>query len=222
MEKIILTGSSGLIGKKVSNYLKKKYKLVLIDKKNGFNLNDEVHVKNIFKKHKNANYLINLHGMNDHIEKKRKIKNNDKEVFMSYYMNNVFSVYLTNKYFIKFCNRGKGIVNFASMYGMMSPKHFIYDKPKDIFYVSSKFSVIGLTKYFASLYGKKVNVNCILNGGVLHNQPQNFITKINQHIPKKRMMNVPDLFGVLELLCSDKSKYINGSSIVIDGGYSSW
>ena len=36
MEKIILTGSSGLIGKKVSNYLKKKYKLVLIDKKKRF------------------------------------------------------------------------------------------------------------------------------------------------------------------------------------------
>ena len=52
MKKIIITGSSGLIGKKVSNHLKKKFKVINIDLKLGHNLNDENQVKNIFKKNK--------------------------------------------------------------------------------------------------------------------------------------------------------------------------
>ena len=42
------------------------------------------------------------------------------------------------------------------------------------------------------------------------------------HIPKKRMMKIEDLYGMLELLTNARSGYINGSSIVIDGGYSVW
>jgi len=36
------------------------------------------------------------------------------------------------------------------------------------------------------------------------------------------MMRVEDLYGMLELLTSKKSDYINGASIVMDGGYSAW
>ena len=43
-----------------------------------------------------------------------------------------------------------------------------------------------------------------------------------QHIPNKRMMKVKDLFGIVELLLNEKSSYINGATIVIDGGYSAW
>ena len=35
-------------------------------------------------------------------------------------------------------------------------------------------------------------------------------------------MKIEDLYGMLELLTSKQSEYINGSSIVIDGGYSAW
>ena len=43
-----------------------------------------------------------------------------------------------------------------------------------------------------------------------------------KNIPKGRMMKISDLYGIIELLCSDKSQYINGSPIILDGGYSSW
>lgn len=222
MKKIIITGSSGLIGKKVSNFLKKKFKIIHIDLKLGHDLNNETHVKEIFKSNKDASYLINLHGLNDHVKKNRKKKESNKDIFFRYSLNNVYSLYLTNKYFINYCKQGKGIINFASLYGINSPKHFLYEYPKDIFYITSKYSVIGLTKYFATLYGKKINVNCIVNGGILNNQPSSFLKAIKKHIPKGRMMKVSDLFGIIELLCSEKSKYISGSPIIIDGGYSSW
>jgi len=226
MSKILVTGSTGLIGNKVIKFLKKKNHVFGLSKSLNFDLSDEKQVKEFFKKNNNFEYLINLHGSNDHVIKnksniKSKISNN-KSDFDYYFNNNVFSFYLTNKYFIKYCKKGKGIINFASIYAMNSPKHYLFRKPKDIFYVSSKHSVIGLSKYFATKYGKRLNVNCIVNGGILDDQPLSFVNNLKKHIPKKRMMKVSDLYGIIELLCSDKSQYINGSPIIIDGGYSSW
>ena len=48
------------------------------------------------------------------------------------------------------------------------------------------------------------------------------VKNLISHIPKNRMMKTEDLFGVIELLCSEKNNFINGSTIIIDGGYSSW
>jgi len=224
MNKIIITGSEGLIGKKVANFFSKKrgFKVVKLDKKLGYNLISETEVDKIFKKNKNANYLINLHGFNDHERKNKPQSRNYKDDFLNYHLNNVFSVYLTNLKFIENCKSAKGIINFASLYAIMSPKHYLYQQPKNIFYITSKFSVIGLTKYFASKYGKKININCVINGGIEADQPKKFKKSLAFHIPKKRMMKTEDLYGMLELLTSKRSDYINGSSIVMDGGYSAW
>jgi len=224
VKKIIITGSEGLIGKKVSNFFlkKKDFNVIKIDKKLGHNLISESEVDKIFKKNKDAIYLINLHGFNDHVKKSKSKSKNFKNDFLNYHLNNVFSVYLTNSKFINNCKLAKGIINFASLYAIISPKHFLYQQPKNIFYVTSKSSVVGLTKYFATKYGKKVNVNCIINGGIESDQPKKFKKSLSFHIPKKRMMKIEDLYGMLELLTSKQSEYINGSSIVMDGGYSVW
>jgi len=224
MNKIIITGSEELIGKKISHFFlkKKKYKVVKIDQKLGHNLTSEIEVNDIFKKNNDASYLINLHGFNDHVKKNKSKIKNYKEDFLNYHLNNVFSVYLTNIKFINNCKSAKGIINFASLYAITSPKHYLYQEPKNIFYVTSKSSVVGLTKYFATQYGKKVRVNCIINGGIESDQPKKFKESLAFHIPKKRMMKTEDLYGMLELLTSKQSEYINGSSIVMDGGYSAW
>jgi NAD(P)-dependent dehydrogenase (short-subunit alcohol dehydrogenase family) len=224
-QKIILTGYRGLIGKKIFNFLKKKnYKVVGLDIKDGHDLTDVSFVSKIMKNYKNYDYLVNLHGVNDHIENKKLYGSEPKDlkIFDRYFHTNVYSNYLTNIFFIKNAANPKGIVNFASQYAIQAPKHFIYKRPKNIFYVASKFSVIGLTKYLASFYGKRLSINCIVNSGIEANQPIKFKKKLINHIPKKRMMKVSDLFGILEFLLSEKSEYTNGSIINIDGGYSSW
>ena len=223
MEKIILTGSEGLIGKKIYNFLKKKFKVVGLDIKKGHNLVNEKEVLDILKKNKDAKYLINLHGYNDHLSvNKKRSTSNSYQAFLDFHNINLYSFYLTNINFIKICKKAKGIINFASLYGIQSPKHHMYKEIKNIFFVTSKYGVIGLTKYLASLYGKKININAIASGGVDSNINKNFKTKMLINIPKKRMMKTEELFGVIELLCSSKSSYINGSVITIDGGYSSW
>jgi len=71
MKKILKTGSKGLIGKKVFNYLKKKNKVYGLDKHN-IDLSNEENIKNFFKKNNNFEYLINLHGANEHVIEKNK------------------------------------------------------------------------------------------------------------------------------------------------------
>ena len=225
MKRILITGSRGLIGKKVYNYLKKKNAVYGLDKHN-INLLSEKQVNDFFKKNNNFDYLINLHGANEHVVKKKSNINknfeNDLENFNHFFQTNVFSFYLTNKYFIKYNKKGKGIINFSSIFSLVSPKHKIYDKPKNIFYVSSKFAVNGITKYFATMYGKKININTIANHGINWKQPIKFKNNLINNIPKGRMMDTKDLYGIIDYLCSDKNTYMNGSTLILDGGYTSW
>ena len=47
-------------------------------------------------------YLINLHGYDDPVTNKIKKTEADEETeFLNYFLNNVYSIYLTNKYFKK-------------------------------------------------------------------------------------------------------------------------
>lgn len=224
--KIILTGSEGLIGRKVFKYLNKSYEIIRADLKLGLDLTNQQEVSNFFKKNNNCEFLINMHGYNEHVTKKMKKNQNgkfiQKDEFYKFFLNNVYSFYLTSESFIKYSKKSKGIINFSSVYSLASPKHKIYQSPKNLFYVTSKFAVNGLTKYYATMHGKKMNVNAIANHGIKWKQPKDFIKKLNNHIPKNRMMKTEDLYGILELLCSDKAKYINGSIIVVDGGYTAW
>ena len=223
MEKIILTGSEGLIGKEIYKFLKKNYKVIGIDIKKGYDLVNEKTVLYIFKKNKDAKYLINLHGYNDHVStKKKRSTSNSYKAFLEFHNINLYSFYLTNINFIKICKNAKGIINFASLYSVQSPKHYLYKEKKNIFYVTSKYGVIGLTKYLASLYGRRININAIASGGIDSNINKEFRKKMLNNIPKKRMMKTKELYGIIELLCSNKSSYINGTVIKIDGGYSSW
>ena len=50
MQKIILTGSKGLIGTELCKFLKKNYKVIELDLKLGHDLTDEKFVKTWFKK----------------------------------------------------------------------------------------------------------------------------------------------------------------------------
>ena len=120
MKKILVTGSKGLIGKKVIINLKKKYKVEGIDIKDGLDLNNELQVEKFFKKNNNFNVLINLHGANEHVVSSKKDDfrlnkkfKNDKSYFDYFFQNNVFSFYVTSKYFLKYCKKAEGLVNFS-------------------------------------------------------------------------------------------------------------
>ena len=116
----------------------------------------------------------------------------------------------------------KGIVNISSIYGIVSPLPFIYDDTeKHIGYSLSKAAVIQLTRHLATHLAPRMRVNCIVLGGVEDKQGSEFKTKYNSHVPMKRMMKRDEINGLIEYLCSDKSTYMTGSIVIIDGGWTS-
>ena len=82
--------------------------------------------------------------------------------------------------------------------------------------------MIGLTKYFASKYGKEnITINTISPGGILSNQSKSFIFKYSKKTFLKRMANKNEIFGLVEYILSEKSNYLTGQNIILDGGYTS-
>lgn len=123
-----------------------------------------------------------------------------------------------------FSEQGYGnIVNIASIYGVVPPKFEIYEHTsmtKEIDYVVSKNSIIAMTRYLA-IYSKAKNirVNCLSPGGVLDDQPSEFISRYNQKCLSKGMLSAIDLVGALNFLISDGSLYLNGQNIIVDDGF---
>ena len=75
--KIIITGSEGVIGKRLfSDYsARDEVEIICIDKDLGFDLTDENQVIDVMKANSDAEYIVNLFAINDHIEKGKKNPN---------------------------------------------------------------------------------------------------------------------------------------------------
>lgn len=127
---------------------------------------------------------------------------------------------------------GKGSIIFInSIYGIVSPRQEIYEfkrktgvefyKPPA--YSVSKSGLSNLKRYLATYWAKSgLRVNEIILGGVFNNQDSEFVNAYCSHVPMGRMAAPDEIIGALVLLLSDASSYITGSSITIDGGYTSW
>lgn len=225
--KIILTGSEGLIGKSLKDDFsaRDEVEIICIDQDLGFDLTDEDQVVDVMKANSDASYLVNLFAINDHVEKGKKnpslfeISLSSVRTFCEVNLVALFSVC---RAFVKYAETPKSILNFSSLYGIRSPKKFIYDiTEKHIGYTITKHGVIGLTRHLAT-HLSPVRVNCLVPGGVLHTQDKNFINKYSENVPLKRMMKASELSGIVDLLCSEKSSYITGAVIPIDGGWTAW
>ncbi|MEK9780709.1 MAG: SDR family oxidoreductase [Gammaproteobacteria bacterium] len=227
MPKIIITGSEGLIGKSLSKYFNRKsgVEVIGVDQSHGIELTDEKQVTDLMEANSDAEYLINLFAINDHIEKGKKnltLNEVSLDSIREYCEVNLVALFSVCRSFVKYSNSPKSILNFSSLYGKRSPKKFIYDNTeKHIGYTITKHGVIGMTKHLAT-HLAPIRVNCLIPGGVLFNQDKNFISKYSENTPLNRMMNVSEISGVVDFLCSEESSYITGASIPIDGGWTAW
>ena len=80
-----------------------------------------------------------------------------------------------------------------------------------------------MTKYLATYWAdKNLRCNCLCPGGIFNNQDKEFHKKIKKLIPLKRMANKKDYSSTLIWMLSEKSEYLNGSIISVDGGRTSW
>lgn len=123
-------------------------------------------------------------------------------------------------------NNGGSIINFSSLYGVVSPNHTIYEGTgisQPVAYSVSKSGVVSLTKYLGALWGKhNVRVNSISPGGVENKHNEVFLQRYSVLNPMKRMADKSEMLGAVVYLSSEASSYCNGHNLVVDGGWSIW
>ena len=124
-----------------------------------------------------------------------------------------------------FANKGGGVViNISSVMGVIAPNQSIYGESfKPITYSAAKHGIVGMTKYLATYYAQSnVRVNALSPGGVFDNHPDEFVDKLTNLIPMKRMADRNEYKGSIAFLCSDASSYMTGHNLIVDGGMSVW
>jgi len=135
---------------------------------------------------------------------------------------NLGGYFRTAKYAIPLILRSGGgtIINISSIDGFVALPNFSV-------YCVSKAAINGLTRSLAVDFAPKIRTNTICPGFVRIANSQNNRTpqqleewyeSIARQYPLKRACEVEEIATVVSFLAGDESSYINGASIVVDGG----
>ena len=120
---------------------------------------------------------------------------------------------------------GGSIINIASIYAINGPDYSLYqgtNMGNPAAYAASKGGLLQYTRWLATTLAPHVRVNAILPGGILRNQPKEFVERYEERTPLGRMANNDDIKGVIAYLASDLSAYVTGEKILVDGGWTIW
>ncbi|MFC1594727.1 3-oxoacyl-[acyl-carrier-protein] reductase [Candidatus Omnitrophota bacterium] len=130
-------------------------------------------------------------------------------------LNGVFN--MSRSSIVTFLKQKSGtIVNMTSISGIVGT-------PRQTNYSASKGGIIGFTKSLAKeVAGYNVRVNAVAPGYVetdmLNTVKEDQKKKLEEMIPFKRFGNVEEISSVVAFLVSEKSGYITGQVIIVDGG----
>lgn len=124
------------------------------------------------------------------------------------------------------------LVHVSSDHGVMAPNQSLYSldgldrelQPvKPVTYSVVKHGLIGLARYLSTYWAELgIRSNTLCPGGVLNGQPTEFIDRFNKLVPMGRLANPDEYRGAIVYLLSDESSYMNGATLVVDGGRSVW
>ncbi len=221
------------------NNLKKKFpkKKILVFKMDVSSKASVTNVlKNIKKKKINLKVLINNAAIDSKVKKTinkkqfNKFEDFDLSVWKKEFSVGLDGAIICSQIFGGYMaglknNKGSTIINVGSDLSVIAPNHTIYPKGyfKPFTYSVIKHGLIGLTKYLAVYWAKKnIRCNCISPGPIINNQPKKFINKIKLQIPMNRLAEGHEYITAIKFLCDEKSSYINGHNLIIDGGRSVW
>lgn len=177
-------------------------------------------VKDIYNRYGNIDILVNNAGvckLNDFMEM-------DDETRDFHFDINIKGTWNVTREVLNYMPKGS-IINLSSVTGPL-----VAD-PKEVAYATTKAAILGFTKSLAAeLASKNIRVNAVMPGYILTpmvqniakesepENPQSVIDGIASAIPLKRMGNTDELGDLVAYLASDRSSYITGQGIVIDGG----
>jgi len=114
--------------------------------------------------------------------------------------------------------RGGVIVNIASILAFRVAKQVAA-------YGAAKAALVHLTQSLAlELAAKRIRVNALAPGYIVTDLNRDFLASaageaLAKRVPMRRFGQAADLDGALLLLASDASRYMTGTTIVVDGGH---
>ncbi|MCF6216959.1 MAG: SDR family oxidoreductase [Emcibacter sp.] len=127
------------------------------------------------------------------------------------------------KYFARHQPQSFSLVNISSIYGVVAPKFDLYKGTKmtmPVEYAVIKSGLLHLNKYVAAyVNNSNFRVNSVSPGGLIDDQPPEFIEKYKLNTLGTGMLNAKDMCGAVQFLLSDAANYINGQNIIIDDGF---
>lgn len=141
---------------------------------------------------------------------------------------NVYSIFYLFKALLPYLRNANGasVVTFSSTYALVSPNPVIYEGTKmgcPPAYVATKGAVHSLTKYLACYYAKEnIRVNSVSPHGVHNGHEKKFVENFSRLSPINRMSEKEEVAPVVLFLLSNKSSYITGANIKVDGGWTAW
>jgi NAD(P)-dependent dehydrogenase (short-subunit alcohol dehydrogenase family) len=115
--------------------------------------------------------------------------------------------------------RGGAIVNMSSGAGVVPA-------PGQPQYTAAKHGVLGLTKQAAQEFARAgIRVNAVLPGQTETGPMRAYLDALPDHgekmlrrLPMQRMATPAEIANAVAWLCSDEAAYVNGDSLVVDGG----
>jgi len=230
---IIVTGSSGSVGKQICNFLEKNNIVIKIDrtipkKKINFykcDLNNYSSLEKIFKKIKKKynfiNCLINCAGLIHSelfIRFDNEIKTHSEKNWKNTFENNLYTTFNSTKCYVqnfaKSNNHEKVIINFSSLNaeGVVGQSA----------YASSKSAIETFTKVLSKELGiLNIRVACIAPGffdvsSTINNTPKKIISKVINNTPLKRLGKIHELTKAINFIINNK--FFNGKVLKLDGG----
>ena len=218
---IVFGGTKG-IGKVISKTLSKRGDLVITSSRT--NLNKQSHlsidlsskkprIKSCISRYfKNKNFKIN------NIVFSQKYRGNEPNLDFKVMLNSTsFIIELLKNKMIK----GSSIVLLSSI----AIKTIVDDQPLN--YHVTRAGIEQMTRFYAVALGhKEIRCNCVLHTRIIkpenykfYNKKNNPITTIMKKItPLNRMGNAQDVANLVEFLTSEKSSFVTGCTIPVDGG----
>jgi NAD(P)-dependent dehydrogenase (short-subunit alcohol dehydrogenase family) len=122
------------------------------------------------------------------------------------------------------------IINVASVYSLVAPDQTLYGdpdtpgfRPKPVDYVATKSVVPNLTRYIATTYARYgIRSNTIVPHAIETDHDVSFKQRFARRSPMGRMCKLQEIGPPVLLLASDASSYMNGSTLIVDGGWTAW
>ena len=235
---ILITGTNAGIGKNIVRLLEKEKCIIIAtsrkqnkkNKKNIFYYNLDVTnesqwrelIHNIKTKYGRLDVLLNNAG----IRESGDLQNTSLELWKNIINTNLTSIFLGCKYALPLLKKGKNasIVNLTSISGIRGIKNMIA-------YSASKGGIVTFTASLALDLAKyEIRVNAVAPGAVDTkmvwslkkeiNSEKKFNDRIKETHPIGRIAKTQEIANVVIFLASEKSSFVTGITIPVDGGRS--